>query len=359
MSKTEGKPRYKILSLSERHTIWVLRNSKYGIREIARMINRNPSTISREIKRGTIKQWINHDYGYRYDYEYANKDARFKLSGRGRYTKLNKDHRTAEVLTKLIKGGYSPYAAIEIAKQNSLLRTKITSRTVYNYIHSGVLDIPESCLVIGFKKIKKKEKFEKRANLHTLKAEHVSIEKRPISVLSRLEFGHWEGDTVVGPKNSKRVLFTLCERKTRYLIAILLEDRKQTSIAYGLDLLERSLGNERFNKLFKSLTLDNGREFLDVSKLQRSVFTEKRNSNNKGGRLNHIYFTHPYCSSERGSNENVHRFLRRRFPKKIGFDRTNNDEINGCVKWINTYPRLLLNGHCSQDLFARELQKIS
>ncbi len=135
-----------------------------------------------------------------------------------------------------------------------------------------------------------------------------SIDERPKFIDNRNVFGHListrqsnteggfyavkllrEIDTVIGRKNkTDKVLLTLVERKTRYLITIDLKDKTELSVIDAMAKLRKLYGN-KFNKVFKSITSDNGSEFSTLSSLENT---------SKGVK---IYFTHPYSSLERGS----------------------------------------------------------
>ena len=109
-----------------------------------------------------------------------------------------------------------------------------------------------------------------------------SIEKRPAEVDARETFGHWEGDTVY----SKKALFILTERLTREEIIMRIKDRTAESVIKALDRIERKYGPVLFRKIFQTITLDNGGEFADVDRLERSPLrkTLKRTK---------VYFCHP------------------------------------------------------------------
>ena len=89
-----------------------------------------------------------------------------------------------------------------------------------------------------------------------------SIEKRPVEILKRDTFGHWEMDCVVGKQHTRNVLLVLTERLTRYEIVMRMPNRKAETVVDYLDKLERKHG-KRFLKMFKSITIDNGSEFAD------------------------------------------------------------------------------------------------
>ncbi len=95
-------------------------------------------------------------------------------------------------------------------------------------------------------------------------------------------------DTAAGKQGSKSALLVLTERVSRFEIIIKLRDKTQKSITAALDKLEREY-KDKFSLIFKSITVDNGVEFLDMESLEKSVY-------NKLSKRTIIYYTHPYCS---------------------------------------------------------------
>ena len=115
---------------------------------------------------------------------------------------------------------------------------------------------------------------------------------------------------MIGSKKRGAVLFTLTERKTREEIIIKIPGKKAEYVAKALDLIERKYKNIFYNK-FKTITFDNGGEFRDWKALEKSYDNRRKKARTQ------IYYAHPYCSGERGSNENANRLIRRFIPKGI------------------------------------------
>ena len=137
------------------------------------------------------------------------------------------------------------------------------------------------------------------------------IGERPTEADERQEAGHWEIDLVVGGKDKgATVLLTLTERKTRKLMIRKFKDRSQKAVVRTINGLERQMGAETFRLGFKSITADNGSEFLDRKALERSV---------SGGDRTHIYYAHPYSSWKRGNNENANRIIRHFIPNEMRY----------------------------------------
>ena len=121
-----------------------------------------------------------------------------------------------------------------------------------------------------------------------------SIEHRPKEVNTREEYSHWEGYLIVGKQGTKTVLFTLTERMTRQEIIMKLPNKETKTIAKAIDKIERRYGS-KFYKTFKCITFDNGVEFMGYKGLEKSCLRKQTRTK--------VYYAHPYCSGERGTNE--------------------------------------------------------
>ena len=150
----------------------------------------------------------------------------------------------------------------------------------------------------------KRDKSKPRKAANNLKGE--SIDNRPAEANDRSEYGHWEMDLIVSCKGGKGALLTLTERKTRQEIIARLPNKTQKSVKRALDRLERKYGND-FKQKFKTITTDNGSEFLNFKSLEMSCKRDEQRFK--------MYFAHPFSSWERGSNENANGIIRRFFPK--------------------------------------------
>lgn len=168
-----------------------------------------------------------------------------------------------------------------------------------------------------------------------------SIEKRPLSVLSREEFGHWEMDCVEGKKGTKKTLLVFTERKTRLELIRIMSEKTSKNVVKALDRLEQKFGAETFSHIFKSITVDNGSEFENVEGIERSTH---------GGTRTKVYYCHPYSGWERGSNENQNKLIRRHYPKGCDFTHTTAAEIQKVEDWINNYPRKMFDYCTSAEM---------
>lgn len=179
-----------------------------------------------------------------------------------------------------------------------------------------------------------------------------SIEQRPVEAETREQFGHWEMDLLTGPTaGSNAALLSLVERKHRLTIIRKLPDKTQASVLKALRGLERHHGPRRFRHIFKTITVDNGSEFLDVEALETSEFSPQQRSR--------VFYTHPYSAWERGSNENANRMIRRFVAKGRDITRFTSQTIRHIEAWLNDYPRRILHFMTPRERFNDELRAIA
>lgn len=331
-----NKKKYKHLVERDRYKIEVLIESKKNAGEIAKLLGRNRSTVYREIKRGTISRLqsdLSEKDKYRANYAQADYDK--KGSQKERSLKIGKDSRLeAYIRIKLVEERFSPDAIIGEIKANRIkFKGIICTKTLYNYIDVGIFS-GISNKHLWEKRKKKKRKYKTVVRVNSNNRQCRSIEERPKEINDRVEYGHWEGDTIKGPRGSLASLFTLTERKTKEEIIIKVEQATQEAIKAAVDGLEMSHGDD-FKLKFKSITFDNGGEFLGWKSLEISLLksAEQRTT---------VYFAHSYSSWERGTNENQNRMIRRFIPKGTDIADIGEKEIQKIQDWMNNYPRKIL-----------------
>ena len=151
-------------------------------------------------------------------------------------------------------------------------------------------------------------------------------------------------DLVEGTKNNKgKVLLVLSDRMFRRVIIELLPNKKQESVINALNRIERRFSVKGFREEFKSITTDNGREFLDFKGIEKSYTGSKIKRTSQ-------YFATAYCSWQRGTNENINKMIRRFLPKGTSFDNLTNKEVKEIEKYINTYPRKMFKFKSAKEM---------
>lgn len=344
------KRSYKIFTKRKRDQLEALYNAHVPVKQIAEQLGYTFQAIYYELKRGYYMH-RNTDWTEtkKYSADKAQLSADINATAKGAPLKLGSDRKFAEYVEKMIKKGYSPAAILlEIKEKGLKFDTKVCLVTLYSYIDKGVfLKISNKDLL---RKGKKKKQKTEKASKKLPNLEH-SIEKRPKEVAERNTFGHWEGDSVIGTSVKGQTVLTFTERLTRMEIIIKSPDKTAASTVRMINRIERRIGSENFRKVFKSITFDNGTEFSDTKGIEFSPYTCKRRTS--------VYYCHPYCSSERGSNENQNGFIRRFIPKGTVISSYSKEYIQNVQNYINNYPRKIFNGENSHKRFAQELEKLN
>ena len=319
--------------------------AKKKVGEIAEQLGYSGRTIERELKQGAVRL---RDYEYRYYESYSAEVSQqaheYKSSGKGGKIKLGNDFKFARAVAELIKRGYSPYCALEIIRQAGEIEVGISLKTLYNYIDKGYIpEITNKNLPNGGKEVKNEYR---RVRIALNNTKGTSISERPLEIESRETFGHWEIDSVEGKQGTAAALLVMSERLTRQELIFKMSSKTQKEVQRVIDGLEREMGKERFAKDFKTMTMDNGCEFLNQAEIEQSMFDEK-------AKRTRVYYCHPYCAWERGTNENINRMIRRFIPKGKDIGEYTDAEIQEIQDFINSCPRFVLEGYPSNTKYEQ------
>ena len=351
----------KHLTFDEREELEVIVNknnyspkkTRLSNRRIAERMGVSPAMISRELKRGLV---VLLDTELREVVSYsaiiAQDDYDEQASAKGPHIKIGKNHDLAKKIEDcIINDEYSPYATIEKLKYDSSYQeTPISVRTLYNYIERRLFEN------VTKKDLPRKGKSSKRkytrVTFRIRDVEAKRIDDRPQEAEDRRKLGHWEMDCIESGRGKGRAcLLVLVERLGRKTLIFKLRSQTQKEVLRRLDQLEKKIGVKRFRKMFKSITVDNGSEFLDWRNLERSSISSQARTQ--------IYFCHPYHSWERGTNEQINGHIRRFIPKGCSIAKYSTKRILEIQEWLNNYPRKVLQGKCANEVVKEELRKCS
>lgn len=306
--------------------------------EIAKLIGKCERTIYYELKRGMTKQLdtqLKEKTVYLADV--AQKKYEENRTAKGAKLKIGNDISFANHIEHMIREKkYSPYAVLQDIKNRKInFKTNICTTTLYSYIDKGIF-LTISSKDLPVKREKKKRQYKRTVALKNLKG--TSIEQRPQKILDRKEYGHWEMDTVVGGQGEgKACLLVLSERATREEIIIRLKNKKSESVIKALNKIEKKIGTRKFRQTFKTITMDNGVEFLNAKEIETG-YRNKKKLRTKA------YYCHPYSSWERGTNENTNKLIRRFIKKGENIENYTEEDLLYIQNWINNYPRKIFNG---------------
>lgn len=317
---------YTHLTIEERCCIREFYKKGKSYREIAKLIGRNVSTISREIMRN--KTYMNCKPAYYPHTAQRKYRYRRRFCHRGMYG-------NEELIAYIEEKLSLTWSPEQIANTPSELKTP-SFKTIYRWLYEGYLAKG------NLKVLRKKGKTRKRLGNGGRFTTGKSIRKRDRSVYKRKEIGHWEVDTVVsGIGKSKACFATLAERKTRYYIAIWMPDRKAATMEEALVKALKNLPQA----MVKSITCDRGSEFGNWRNIEQRLNCE-------------IYFADPYCAWQKGTNENSNGLLREFYPKGRNLSKVNERTLKKNLALINARPKKVLNYQTPTDLFERELNKV-
>ena len=336
---TKGRE-FQHLTREKRAQIEILLRMKVSKSQIARMVGISRSTLYNELARGSVVQL---------DSELRQYTRYFSDAGQRVYEEHRKNSRPPMKLAKahefvvyaeqqILEEKLAPETICGAARRSGMFQEIVCAKTLYNYIDQCLLKVRNIDLLL---KVKRKQNTHSSRQHKRLCGK--SIEERPEAVNNRVEFGHWEIDTVVGKKEAAAVLLTLDERTTNFRHMIKISSRSAQAVEQGL-LQLREIYGERFSAVFRSITSDNGSEFSSLPQILPDT---------------DVYYAHPYSSYERGLNEKQNSLIRRFFPKGHSLDGVSPDAVQRVQDWCNRFPRKAFGFASPNELFQTVLFEIA
>lgn len=321
---------YTHFTLKERKYLQQLLSEGLSMRKIATILERSPSTISREIKRNRAKYKPHRKTDNPYWYNHWR--AQNLYNHRRKVQKRMALRPETEEWNFIIAGLERYWSPEAIAGRWHLLfpdRKPLSASTIYRYVKKKT-----------FPNIKRKAHLRRRgkriqtrnANYNSIQPDRI-IPEWPEEISQRSCIGHWEGDTVYGGVG-KGLLVTLVDRKSRFLRASLLENKNAC-------LTKEVIYNTLKHLPVKSISLDNGSEFAEFKALEKELNTL-------------VYFAEPHKPWQRGTNENTNDILRFFFPKGCDFHSVSQELVDHVVALINNRPRKCLGWRSPQEVFSSE-----
>ena len=323
------------LTAQEREEISRGISSQLSIREIAKQLNRAPSTISREVNRN----------GGRIIYR-ANKAelAAWERAKRPKLCKLTMNKALAKLVAMKLHRNWSPQ---QIA--GWLMRTHLNKdlhvshetiyKTLYIQTRGALKKELQQCL--------RSQRVMRRSKHATLKGkglgkivDAVHISERPPEVADRAVPGHWEGDLIAGSGNS--YIATLVERHSRYVMLVKVASNKTAAVISALIAQSKKLPDE----LYKTLTWDRGCEMSNHKEFTLATDIQ-------------VYFCDPKSPWQRGSNENTNRLLRQYFPKGTDLNVHSQQKLSQVARQLNERPRKTLDYETPAERFNQYVASTS
>lgn len=315
---------YNHLSTHERDLLAVYRSQGRSLRQIARLLGRDPGTVSRELRRNAPPIHTGYYLAHK-----AHQRAT-ERNGRSRTHPRLKTAGIRRYVANRIRHGWSP----ELIAGRLRLRgagPAVSHEAIYQWLYADARHLIP-CLVRAHRRRKNRGYSRRHTKSHI--PARVSIRQRPACVDARRERGHWETDTMISRRSAAALQVTV-ERTARYakLAKLPAKEARAMSVA-----LTRRLSHYP-PELRRSLTYDNGSENTEHLRTNRILGTRS-------------YFCEPYHSWERGTVENTIGLVRRFFPKKTDLATLSKNQIHTVERWLNHRPRKCLGFKTPAEVFG-------
>lgn len=322
---------YTHFTLEERKYLQQLLSEGLSFRKIAAILERSPSTISREVRRNKAKYkphrkpdnkyWYNHWHAYKCYIRRRREQTRAAL------------HPGTKEWNYIVKGLQQYWSPEEICgrwHKEFPERKSLCVSTIYRYIK-----LKKFQGITTKQHLRRRGKFMLPRNscYNSIQPDRI-IPQWPAEIRNRSRIGDWEGDTIYGGVG-KGLLVSLVDRKSRYLRIGLLMKRNASDTREVIEKLLRGLP-------VKSVSLDNGSEFSEFRKLEESLSTL-------------VYFAEPHKPWQRGTNENTNDIVRFFFPKGFDFRTVTDEDIQAVEDFINNRPRKCLGWKTPAEVLAESV----
>jgi transposase, IS30 family len=319
---------YTHLSREERYQICLMKRQGHTCTHIALELGRHRSSIARELRRNASRK------GYQANAADVMADTR--QSQRRNAKQFTEQHWV--VVEALIRQEVSPEQITNrvFVEQGF----DISHETIYQRILRDKQAQGDLAKHLRCQKPRRKRYGSGRERRGAIKG-RVGIEQRPVVVDQKSRIGDLEGDTIMG-KNNQGAIVTLVDRRSRYTFARQVNFKTADLVGQAVIDLLRPHKNR-----CHTLTFDNGKEFTDHAFISKCLNAK-------------VYFAHPYCSWERGLNENTNGLLRQYFPKKMSLRDVSQIDVDDAVYKLNHRPRKCLGYRTPHEVFYnRPLEPIT
>lgn len=303
---------YTHFTLTERNCLQELLAEGKSFREIAKILDRSPSTISREVKRNVSKK------KNRYNAWRATVLYIIRRKNCVRKPVIQENTKLYEYILECFEQYWPPEAISNKCKEKGF---KVCTSTLYRAVKENRLPgiTPKTHFRRHGKKLAKDRK-----NYSSIHPVH-TIHDRPEIVETKERFGDFEGDTVYGAEG-KGCIVTFVDRKSKLLTAAIARNRKKETIR---NAFKKAFALMECDIPIETITLDNGSEFADFLNIEKDLNTT-------------IYFADPHSPWQRGLNENTNDIIRFFYPKGTDFLSVSEEDFQNVIHLINSRPRKCL-----------------
>ena len=312
---------YKHLSQAERYQIHALMKAGHDQSQIAKLLDRHKSTISRELSRNTGSR------GYR------PKQACEMSADRAQHS------RNAPTVEPWVREAACALLCIQWSPEQIASQLPISHETVYQHVYADKAQGGTLWKHLRCQKQKRKRYASGRDRRGQIPNRR-PLSERPLHIEARRQVGHWECDTVIGASH-KGAVVTMVERKSGY--AVMAKVEKKTSELVSSAIVDKL---QPMAARVKTLTFDNGKEFAGHAHIDQQLQST-------------AYFARPFASWERGSNENLNGLLRQYIPKKRAMSSVSDEEIRMIQNRLNNRPRKRLGFKTPAEVFHQSLKRVA
>ena len=312
---------YKHLSQAERYQIHALMKAGHDQSQIAKLLDRHKSTISRELSRNTGSR------GYR------PKQACEMSADRAQHS------RNAPTVEPWVREAACALLCIQWSPEQIASQLPISHETVYQHVYADKAQGGTLWKHLRCQKQKRKRYASGRDRRGQIPNRR-PLSERPLHIEARRQVGHWECDTVIGASH-KGAVVTMVERKSGY--AVMAKVEKKTSELVSSAIVDKL---QPLAARVKTLTFDNGKEFAGHAHIDQQLQST-------------AYFARPFASWERGSNENLNGLLRQYVPKKRAMSTVSDEEIRMIQNRLNNRPRKRLGFKTPAEVFHQSLKRVA
>ena len=312
---------YKHLSQAERYQIHALMKAGHDQSQIAKLLDRHKSTISRELSRNTGSR------GYR------PKQACEMSADRAQHS------RNAPTVEPWVREAACALLCIQWSPEQIASQLPISHETVYQHVYADKAQGGTLWKHLRCQKQKRKRYASGRDRRGQIPNRR-PLSERPLHIEARRQVGHWECDTVIGASH-KGAVVTMVERKSGY--AVMAKVSNKTCDLVGSAIVDKL---KPMAARVKTLTFDNGKEFAAHAHIDQQLQST-------------AYFARPFASWERGSNENLNGLLRQYVPKKRAMSTVSDEEIRMIQNRLNNRPRKRLGFKTPAEVFHQSLKRVA
>lgn len=307
------------LTMEERDRIAQMKHQGASQEDIARALDRSPSTISRELQR-------NGSGG-----EYFAGEAQRRAERRRRerpFRRKMDDPQIKQAVCRGLAQYWSPEQIGGRLKVDESERLAVSARTIYAWIDSHE---DRKHWRSFLRNRGKRGNRSKRPD-----AIGAPIKQRPKVIETRSRLGDFEGDTVLGP--GRGGLATLVDRKSRYTLIVKIQSKYADHVHQKIKGRLKQLDPDRRH----SVTFDNGTEFAHCDRLQKHPGVE-------------LYFAEPGKPHQRGTNENTNGLIRQFYPKGTYFRKVTHHQVRVVQDLLNNRPRACLGYRTPNEIFFGDI----